>query len=405
MLRVRILLAAAVLLPLAGSVSAQESADTTRRSDDRLETEFKIYPSPIWGKTAGFSAGVGYEIDNLFFPDSRILATAKPGQYLGRYTLTYFAADAFKSPVYGLANLYYETTGHQWYYGLGPSSSRDDLVAVEKNMVEVEIRAGVQPFDRKFFIQPVAQFVRYDVKDFQSERNGALARLSPESLENLVISTNRVFEGMGYGLAAGVDLLDNPVRPKQGLYLQGFATRYDFSEPSGLAYDQFGAFAHAFLPFRDNTVAFRAVMQITRNEGDVDIPFFLLPSLHGRLLPGYSWNRFFGNDLFALQVEYAVPVFDVLNWAALDALISLGAANVYDDLFQQFKPAVAFDRDLGRSRDTYPLRPSAAIGFRIESFSRHDFNLRVLLGWGTEGVRLVRFGFVQDLRDIELNSR
>ena len=400
-----ILLAAAVLLPIARPAAAQESADTTQRSVDRLETSWKIYPSPIWGKTAGFAAGVGYEIDNLFFPDSRILATAKPGQFLGRYTLTYFVADAFKSPVYGLANVYYETTGHQWYYGLGPGSSRDDLVAVERHMVEAEIRAGVQPFDRRFFVQPVAKFVRHDVENFELERKGAVGRLSPESLENLVLSTDRVFKGIGFGVAAGIDLRDNPIRSTKGLYLQGFATRYDFSEPSGLAYDQFGASAHAFLPFRDNTLAVRAVVELTRNEGDVDIPFFLLPSLHGRMLPGYSWNRFFGNDLFALQFEYVVPVFDVLNWAALDALLSVGAASVYDDLFDQFKPALTFDRELEPGRETYPLRPSAAIGFQIESLSRHDFNLRVLLGWGSEGVRAVRFGFVQDLRDIELSYR
>ncbi|MEX0747438.1 MAG: hypothetical protein WD275_05505 [Rhodothermales bacterium] len=400
-----ILLAATAVLTLALPASAQEKSDSTRRSENRIETAFKIYPSPIWGKTAGFAAGVGYEIDNLFFPDSRILATAVPGQHLGRYTLTYFAADAFKSPVYGLANLYYETTGHQWYYGLGPASSRDDLVAVEKHMVEAEVRAGVQPFDRRFFVQPVAKYVRHDVEGFKSERSGAVGRLSAESLENLVLSTERVFEGMGYGVAAGIDLRDNPIRSTKGLYLQGFATRYDFSEPSGLLYGQFGASAHAFLPFRDNTFAIRAVMLLTRNEGEVDIPFFLLPSLHGRMLPGYSWDRFFANDLFALQLEYVVPVFDVFNWAALDAIISAGAAGVYDDLFDQFKPALSFDRELEPGRETYPLRPSAAIGFQIDSFSRHDFNLRVLLGWGTEGVRVVRFGFVQDLRDIELSYR
>ena len=404
-LRVPIIVAAALFLLFARPASAQERADSTRRSDDRLETSFKIYPSPIWGKTAGFSAGVGYEIDNLFYRDSRILATAKPGQHLGRYTLTYFAGDAFKAPLYGLANVYYETTGHQWYYGLGPASSRDDQVAVEKHMVEAEIRGGVQPFDRRFFIQPVAKFVRLDVEGFKPERDGAVSRLSPESLENLLLSTDRLFEGMGYGVAAGIDLRDDPILSTKGLHLQGFATRYDFSEPDGLAYDQFGAFAHAFLPFRDNTLAVRAVMQLTRNEGDVDIPFFLLPSLHGRMLPGYSWDRFFGNDLLALQLEYMVPVFNVRNWAALDALLSVGAANVYDDLFDQFKPALTFDRELDSDRDSYPLRPSAAIGLQIKSFSRHDFNLRVLLGWGTEGVRVVRFGFVQDLRDIELSYR
>ena len=390
---------------------ADTYADTSRSENQRIETQFKVYPSPIWGRTAGFAAGVGYEIENLMLPGSRLLATAKPGQFLGRYTLTYFAADPFKAPVYGLANVYYETTGHQWYYGVGPASARGAQMIIEKHMVEAEVRLGLQPLNRRVFVQPVVKYLRHDVDGFKAYDTGATSKLSPESLSNLLSSAGMLpnstdfYEGFGYGLAAGIDLRDNPIRTGKGLLVQGFANRYDFGGVPEPAYDQYGVSAYAYVPVGTNTLALRVNTQLTSNRGEGDIPFFLLPSLHGRMLPGYSWDRFFGMDLLAVNLEYIVPLFDLYRWVAMDALVSVGAANVYDDISEQFEPSVSFDKRLEPNQETYPLRPSAAVGFQVESFTRFDLDIRVLLGWGTEGMRLVKFGFVQDLRDIELNSR
>ena len=413
-LKTLLILAHSVLLLLAFSVGlarAGTQADTTDSEDFGIETQFKVYPSPIWGRTAGFAAGVGYEVQNLMIPESRLLATAKPGQFLGRYTLTYFAADPFKAPLYGLANVYYETTGHQWYYGLGPASARSAQMAVEKHMVEAEARLGFQLLNRRIFAQPVVKYLRHDVDGFEAYDKGATAKLSAESLSNLLSAAGMApnstdfYEGFGYGLSAGVDLRDNPIRTRKGLLVQGFANRYDFGGTPELAYDQYGLSAYAFAPVGLNTLALRVNTQLTSDQGGAVIPFFLLPSLHGRMLPGYSWDRFFGMDLFAVNVEYIVPLFDLYRWVAMDALLSLGAANVYDDISEQFEPAVSFDKRLEPGREKYPLRPSAAAGFQVESFTRFDLDIRVLVGWGTEGIRLVKFGFVQDLRDIELNSR
>jgi hypothetical protein len=99
------------------------------------------------------------------------------------------------------------------------------------------------------------------------------------------------------------------------------------------------------------------------------------------------------------------PLFNVYNTVGFDALLSLGAGNVYDDLFDQFRADIAFKDNLDLGQASYPLHPSIAVGFDFYRARPGGFTFRVLAGLGTEGVRLVRFGFVQDLRDIELGKR
>lgn len=398
----------AALVFLAGAAVAQPADSTADQHE--FDTSFKFYPSPVWSRTAGFSAGVGFEMENLLMPGGRFLATAKPGQYLGRYTATYFAKDAFADRLYGIANVYYETTGHQWFYGLGPASSPDTKIAVEKDMLEAEVRLGFQPLGRRIQLQPLIKYIRHQSVGFKNWDEEAIARLDTESFENLRFSTGfgeaqAVQEGLAYGVMSGIDLRDQPVRPRRGLLLQGIAQRFDFSQPSGLQYDQYEFYVYGFVPFRAGTLALRAVTRLTDQRSDVTIPFYLLPSLHGRILPGYSWDRFFGPDLLAFTFEYKMPLFNVFNWAAMDALLSAGAGNVYDDLFDQFEADITFKDELKPGQDSYPMRPSISAGFDLFTLEPGGFDVRVLLGWGTEGIRLVKFGFVHDLREVELSKR
>lgn len=393
-----------------GATAADTAPEDTTNERHAFDVSFKVYPSPIWSRTAGFSAGVGVELENLLIPGGSFLVTVKPGQHLGRYTATYFAKDPFADPVYGVANVYYESTGHQWFYGIGPASSPDTKIAVEKQMVEAEVRLGWQPFDQRIQIQPIVKYIRHHSVNFTNWDDGAIARLDEESLENLRFSTGlgdagQTQEGFAYGLLAGIDFRDRPVRPRRGVLFQALGQRFDFETPTGLTYDQIGLYAYGFLPAGSGTVGVRGVTVFTDQRSSVTIPFYLLPSLHGRILPGYSWDRLFGPDMFALTVEYQIPLFNVFDWAALDWLFSAGAGNVYDDLFDQFEANVTFKEKLERGRETYPLRPSFSTGFDFFTFDRHGWDARILLGWGTEGIRLVKFEFVHDLRKVELSKR
>ncbi len=383
-------------------------ADTTLPRPG-IRTSFKVYPSPLWSRSSGFAAGVGYEIRNLFMTRGRLLLTAVPGQHRGRYTATYFAKDAFTDPLFGLANIYYETAGRQWFSGLGPASRSGNKVAVEKVRLEGELRLGFQPLNRTLLFQPFVKYIRHESKQFRDWDDGAIGRLDSESLQNLEFATvgpsDGVQEGASYGLVAGIDMLDRPVRPRSGLLFQGSLQRFTFGSPNGLEFDQHEIHLYGFIPVLSGIIALRGVTVLTDQRGTTPIPFYLLPSLHGRVLPGYSWDRFFGPDLLALNVEYIYPLVDAYGLLRLDGLLAVGAGSVYEDLFDQFAAEITFTGDLERGRESYPLRPSITAGFDLYRENRTGFDLRVLVGLGTEGISLVRFAFMRDLRDVQLRSR
>lgn len=389
-----------LLMLVPAAAPAQVPEDAPDRSSE-VETTFRFYPAPLWSRTSGFAAGVGYEIENFPFRNTSLQATAIPGQHLGRYALSYFVGDAYEDIAYGAANLYYEATGRQWYYGMHATSSADDEIAFEKEMVEAELRLGLRPLGGRLLIQPMAAYVRHQVHGFEAFSEGAVERLSPLSTIYLFYSAGErgapdVQEGGRFGIAAAVDLRDRPARPRSGLLVQGSAQRFRSPE-SNVKFDFFRADVNAFVPVGDNVIAVRLVGMNVNHLTRTRIPFYVHPRLDSHLLPGYSRDRFHGNDLLVVTAEYAMPLFQIPDFAALDALVSLGAGNVYFDLFREFKPAITFDEEV-RSSDEYPLRPSAAIGFNLQGYDVGGWEMRVLLGWGTEGVQLVRFGFVQDVR-------
>src|SRR5690606_40300724 len=126
-------------------------------------------------------------------------------------------------------------------------------------------------------------------------------------------------------------------------------------------FDLLESYAYFYVPVRTNTLALRTVAMVTKSNSEALIPFYLHPTLDDRLLPGYSRSRFYANDILAITAEYSMPMFVVPQFAALDAVVSVGAGNTYLDLFRHFKPASTFDRDI-EGDPLYPLRPRAARG-------------------------------------------
>ncbi len=398
-----------ILLLLPAELAAQ---DTSADAADvhQVETSFLFYPAPIWSRTTGFSAGAGYEIENFPIPNSSLQATVKPGQHMGRYALTYALGSPYDDLIYLVPDLYYETTGRHWYYGMHTTSSRDDEVAVEKEMVKAELRLGIQPFGGMLRLQPSAAYVRHHVHGYETFSPGAVQRLSPLSQLYLFYAAGetsdapRYQEGLTVGLSGALDFRDRPARPRRGLLLEASAHRSEFRATPNIAFDRFEAYAYGYIPVRDNTFAVRVVAMNVNHKSKAPIPFYMHPTLDDRLLPGYSRNRFYGNDLLALTAEYGVTLFQMVGFAAMDALLSAGVGNVYLDMFREFEPAISFDEDPGAG-PRYPLRPSVAAGFNLQGYDTDGWSMRVLLGWGVEGVRLVRFAFVHDMRRAEIQTR
>ncbi len=410
----------ALLLALAAShqvAAAQVEPGESYVADqpDRIDSGFILYPAPLSSRTAGFAAGIGYEIRNFPFPRAEIRALAVPGQHLGRYALGLSVGNAYTDALSAWTGVYYEATGRQWYYGMNTTSSKDNEIAVEKTMVEIEGRVAIRPLDKYLLVQPVVSYIRHDVGGYEVMSDGALERMDDLSRRFFLQSVGEapvsrdgsatsVQEGISFGIAGGLDFRDNPIRPRRGAHFQGSARRYLFRGDPGVEFDLLEGYAYFYVPVRDNTLALRTVAMVTESNSDALIPFYLHPTLDDRLLPGYSRYRFYANDLLAITAEYSMPMFVVPQFAALDAVVSVGAGNTYLDLFRHFKPAITFDRDI-EGDPRYPLRPSAALGLNLTGYDAGGWSARVLLGWGTEGMRLVRFAFVHDVRRVPLWNR
>lgn len=398
-----------VLFVLPSELAAQgTSADPDEGHG--VDTSFMLYPAPLWSRTTGFSAGIGYEIENFLIPNSSLRATAKPGQHMGRYALTYALGNPYDDLIYLVPDLYYETAGRHWYYGMHTTSSKDDEVAVEKEMVKAELRLGIQPFRGMLRLQPSAAYIRHHVHGYESFASGAVQRLDPLSQQYLFYAAGETAdapeyqEGLAIGISGALDFRDHAARPRRGLLLQASAHRSEFRAAPNIAFDRFEASAYGYIPLRDHTLAVRVVAMNVNHKSKAIIPFYMHPTLDDRLLPGYSRNRFYGNDLLALTAEYGLTLFQVSGFAAMDALLSAGVGNVYFDMFREFEPVISLDEDPGAG-PRYPLRPSVAAGFNLQGYDTDGWSMRVLLGWGVEGVRLVRFAFVHDIRRVEVQTR
>ena len=381
--------------------------DTSRPA---IRAGFAFYPFGLWAPTAGFGVGVGFEAEHLLFPRSELLVAAFPAQYSGVYTASFYTNSPYTDPVYGLLSARYETTGRQWFYGLGPTSALEDQIAVEQEDIEVEGRLGVYLVGRQLLLQPTLRWRQVLTKDFENREPDAFDRLSERSRRNLLLalgdpasgfpSADRQRSGVLYGLEALYDRRDRRFTTRRGLLATATARRFSESG-TDLRFDRFGVNLYGFVPITASSVlALRTFAARTVNRGDAPIPFYLLPALDGTVALGFPVGRFYGNDLFLASAEYRFLVFNLLNVVGLEGVLAVSAASVYDNLWDQFTPRLTLDRSLPERLERFPLRPAIGVGGRLVSLYEDKVFLNGLVGFSAQGFGIVLFAFVQDLRVI-----
>lgn len=388
-----ILLLALVLATLTSPTPP--AADTTAAPEGR----FSVLLRPIWSRTSGFGIGAAYQVDHVGGAGTRLRLSAHPNQHTGRYSVTYTTGEVRKAPLAGTFNLFYETVGRQWFYGLGPSSRESALVRVERSRREAEARLTLSPPGTAFFVQPRLRLVAHHVAGFRDHRRGAFERMDlggRQHLDDLLATPERT--GLWVGLAGGLDTRDAGARPRGGVLLQGEVSRFAPLTPDLASLVRVDIAAHGFFPVgASGVLALRGVAAVTAQGAGTPAAFFQLPTLNASLLPGYEWDRFFGNDLLSLSVEYRHLVFAGFNLAGLEALGAVHAGSVYDDLFEQFTPAVTFEHDVAARPGRYPLRPALSVGARVIALSSDAVYLQGVYALSPEGSGTSSFGFVVDL--------
>jgi hypothetical protein len=410
--RVLALLPAAVLLLAGGLLAAEARAQGAVRPDGRAGRgpwlNARVYPLAVWGPKVGFGAAAGLVLHDAVRPGTVALLTVAPAQYQQVATLSFATGDPLRERAYGVASLRAERTERQWFHGLGPAAHRDDRVALRKQSVEAGLKAGLGLAGRRVVVQPRVG-LRVDGTDgVYNVEDGAFGRLDAASAASVqsALGERPGADARQTGVTAGLDLVfdtrDRAFMPRRGVLLHGGVTRYAGLSGTNLGFWRLMAEGRATLPITGaHRIDARAVVEHLSDAGsDVPLPFYLLPSLDGRDAPGFARDRFFGRSVTLASLAYRFPLFQPLGVLLGEGFVAAYAANAYDDLGEQFRFGLSFDRDPSPEAERYAVRPSAAVGVRVGPSFRDNAYVGVALGVSPEGVSAVRVRFVHRLRRV-----
>jgi hypothetical protein len=366
--------------------------DSSDRDRVRLSPVFN--PLSVYSSTRGFGVQGGVVARNVVHPGSRILLGGYVAQRLVRGVAFVHTADPYRAPSYGGLYVRAQRSSVEPYYGVGPFTNADNEVDVDLKTLEIEGRFGKYLYRRALIVQPVVRLRLDEALSFDGDDAGALSRLTPADTLAIDVGVQRL--GLVYGLDVGLDLRDDPEDPTRGAFYQVGLRRYDAVDGTGLGWNRAQGSALFFLPgFGDGHVAFvGGVVRLTRPDSDDQLPYYHLDELSDDLLPGYKSGRFYGRDLLHLGGGYRLPLFTFEN-VRFEGFGAAFVASVYDDVFQDFRPRVSFERDVVDTGDGAPLRPGIAIGGGVR---RGSFGIGGVLGLSPEGPRLSTIRLLYDLR-------
>lgn len=404
------------LAPFNGSFAQTQKGvpvgvDTTRTTGESLDLGLRVYPLAFWGPQSGVGLGAGLSLKHLGWDGSQLLATALPAAHRGVYTLGFATADPYTTPLYGLLDLRVEANGRQWYYGIGPATSADHQIAVDLQSAHARLRLGGYIVPQTVLLQPHVGIAYHFTRSFRNVDDGAVDALDPASRAALLSGAGRLSgtgdrqTGFTYGFDAVIDTRDLHDRPHRGVMLQARFERYTELRDADLQFNQYEANVSGYLPLAPHhTIALRAQGAVTDAEGTVPIPFYLVPRLDGRAVPGLRRERFFGNDLVLLGASYQFPLHRWLDLFKVEGRVGLDVASVYNDVFDEFEASISFDETLSAPRAQYPLRPAASLGLRLMPLFRDEVYVDVAVGISAEGVTAVRFRFTPSFRALRPES-
>ena len=381
------------------------------RDDDppaRVRIKPRIAPSALYSETRGLGIGGGVGIENLLWRGSEMTLDLRLQQRAQGIALTVYTGDPYESTVYGTFSGTASTTQRRRYFGVGPFSDGDDDFFLDHNAASVEARVGIYPLGHTgLIVQPSARLL-YDrflgISDASPEQS--TAALDPASVAALGAARDDRY-GVSLGLEVGSDRRDWRAYPRRGTFAMLEARRFYALDGSDLRFTRVAVSTLGYLPIRGRTaIVARADLAVTRSDdadgdgaGDV-IPFYYLPTLDDRLAAPFSADRLIGRDVAVGGLGVRVPVFDFLGVYGIDALVMGFLGNVYDNVFEQFRPTIAFESNVAPGSDAgAALRPALGLGIGLVNLDKERVVIGGLLGIGSGGIRLATLRVAYDLRD------
>lgn len=369
----------------------------------------RLAPSALYSSTRGVGIGGGVGVRNLFWQGSEMTLDLRLQQRAQAVALTVYTGDPYEVPVYGTFSGVASTTQRRRYYGVGPFTDGDDEFFLDHNAASMEARLGVYPLGHTgLIVQPSARML-YDrflgVSDGSPQSRPEVV-LDPASVAALGTEDEHRY-GLSLGLEVGSDLRDWRAYPRRGTFGTLEGRRFMSLDGSKLSFTRVAVATIGYLPIRGRTALVgRFDVVVTRADdrdgdgvGDA-IPFYYLPTLDDRLAAPFSADRLLGRDVVVGALGVRVPVFDFLGVYGIDAMVMGYLGNVYDNVFEQFRPTVAFESNVTPGSDqSAALRPALGIGIGLVNLDKERVVIGGLLGIGSGGVRVATLRVAYDLRD------
>ncbi|WP_169577896.1 BamA/TamA family outer membrane protein [Salisaeta longa] len=353
----------------------------------------RVYPLATWGPQAGWGGGAGLVAHHVGHPGTVALLTAAPAQYETVLTASIATRNPHAAPWYVALTSRYMTTTRQPFFGLGPFARGPQRTLTDLQSVRATVRLGYTLLDGRVLVEPHVGWRAHALE------------APPVAPADVQSHLTQAAAADPYGVVAGgsvaYDTRDRRAAPTRGLLLQGTAERFGTLGTDELTFDQFQIEAAGYVPLGGRHRLFGVVAAgITRARSGGPVPFYLRMRLDGRRMPGWRRDRFFGNDRLLATVGYRFPVGTVAQLFRIEGHAAAQVGSVYNNVFEDFDPAVTFAEEPPVTPAAVPLRPAASLGVHLAPLFRDESYIDLAVGVSPEGVTGVRFTLTRTLRSL-----
>jgi hypothetical protein len=317
------------------------------------------------------------------------LLTAAPALREQVATASFASANPQTAPRYVLTNVRGLHTNADW---IGPADRRTVL---KRSALRGHLRVGQHLLGRRLLLQPHLTLAHHRIDAVDLPAGG------PSSSAPVLPTAGRSQTGVRTGVDVRFDMRDQPQVPTRGLLLQGTWDRYVPLDGADVYFDQFDIDAYGYVPLGGaHRLATRASMTLTRSRSDVPVPVYLLPTVGGAVVPGWSRGRFVGPDRLLASTLYRFPLLHYDRLVTIGGHVGVHLAGVYDRVEDQFVADISFRDNAPLGTSSRPLRPSASVGLRFAMPRRDHVSLELAVGVSPEGISAVRFSFDRALQTL-----
>ncbi len=366
--------------------------------EPKLSVSPVLFSPVFWSPSAGFGFGFGANISNLRQPGDALLVEVSPATKRGQYGAWYQTRSPYGPGTSLFGGAFYEADGQYTYFGVGPGSSENNEVSLDRRLFEVEGRASYGLGESgRLRAQAWTRWQRHDIRRARNLASGARANLDARSESALLATLDGDPTALGVGGDLSYDTRSNVYNPISGVLLQAGSFQQIRTAGTFEGFNQRHASASVFLPISEETIVnVRAIL--VDSDAPEDTPVVLLPLLDSDIGPGMGRHRFTAPDYVFASIEARRPIFDLFGFVAMDGVATVAVFSAYDDVWKQFSPTVTAEKTVTDDGGRLPLRPAAALGLRFHSGFLESTLLNLTVHGSADGIGIATFGITTDLR-------